>query len=923
MRRAILRKTRPKRRGFFTILITVLVVSLLLSLYVLDRYCKTIFPDSTYRNHIIFYLKHAIVERLIIFPITNVLFTRDENLTTTRLPVWEIQLSGRKLDALNRDLPASGRIYQTGTVIIDTIPYPARFRFRGHGFWHWRSKQKSWKIQLRGGRRYKGKREFNLVNPRTASTLIWPLTSYIAKSMGLKTPSLQHVHARLNGQYLGILYLVENFDHTFTVQSGLPEGALYEDEALGGPPYVKSWENIDDWNIRPPKSKQKHQAGANPEEKYERILSELLQCIQLGEDEEFISELTKLVNIDNYLRWWAHTCICLDYHQDWVHNNRLYLNPTSARLQRIPWDMTMKVVADPEEDIDFALTPLAERFLQLPAYVQARNRIIWEALTGPVGSAQQIEWLNETTDLIREDVYCDLNKDAVFSIFDVIKYIFLGKVTPSYYVFPVTNAMFEEDVKRIRTFINKRMAYLERILGQTDVELILCSPAPSEQLLPEHYRSLGQLNILVGGQAGVTVKEILVYGESSSLKKNQPVLFYGNDDNLIEKKCESMSNSETEGKDLYRFTLNELLLPGRERTPPFGPQQVRYPFTIASEQSDGLPALPQRVEVRGLHSFTNQEISFTATFSQNTDSAGAFPVGRFQMPPPAPREIVWQGLQEINTDVVIQKNEVLIIKPGARVEFSPGSSLMAYGKIMASGTTLKPIVFTRSPGAESWGVVALQGAGAHGSLFKQCIFEYGSEDKIDRVFYSGMLSLYNADATVTNCLFRHAQGDDALNTKFSETNVTHSTFIDNKADAYDVDFSVGLIEQNLFNNAGNDGIDCGTAHPVIKNNRILHCGDKGISVGERSRPLINSNLIANCAIGIAIKDQSEPEIANNEFRSNGVAVSAYQKKKVFGGAEAVIRESRFYNNKIVSKADEVSSVSLVDSIVDGGTVDEK
>jgi parallel beta-helix repeat protein len=87
--------------------------------------------------------------------------------------------------------------------------------------------------------------------------------------------------------------------------------------------------------------------------------------------------------------------------------------------------------------------------------------------------------------------------------------------------------------------------------------------------------------------------------------------------------------------------------------------------------------------------------------------------------------------------------------------------------------------------------------------------------------------------------------------------------------------------------------------------------------------MINSNLIANCAVGIAVKDQSEPEIINNEFRSNEIAISAYQKKKVFGGVDAVIHESRFYDNTIVSKADEVSSVSLIESIVDGVTYNEK
>jgi len=49
-----------------------------------------------------------------------------------------------------------------------------------------------------------------------------------------------------------------------------------------------------------------------------------------------------------------------------------------------------------------------------------------------------------------------------------------------------------------------------------------------------------------------------------------------------------------------------------------------------------------------------------------------------------------------------------------------------------------------------------------------------------------------------------------------------------------------------------------------------------------------------------------------------VAISAYQKKKVFGGADAVIRECRFYNNERVSEADDVSSVSLLDCVIDDG-----
>jgi len=185
----ILQKTKRKKKLFYIEVGTlVIIICLITSVFILDKYCKRIFPGIAYRKYFTFYLKEIVLRGLIINPLTNTLFTKGENLSTTRLPVWEIQLSGRKLAALNRDLPASGRIYQSGTIIINSSPYPARFRFRGDGFWHWKSKQKSWKIKLKGDQRFEGKREFNLVNPRTTTTLIWPLTSYVANSMGLKTP---------------------------------------------------------------------------------------------------------------------------------------------------------------------------------------------------------------------------------------------------------------------------------------------------------------------------------------------------------------------------------------------------------------------------------------------------------------------------------------------------------------------------------------------------------------------------------------------------------------------------------------------------------------------------------------------------------------------------------------------------------------
>ena len=546
-------------------------------------YLKKVFSDTTYLNYLQFlnyYWKETVLRGLIVSPLSNALFTPQENLQTTRLPVWEIQLKGEKLDALNRDLPGSGEVYQSGVVTIEGVRFPARFRFRGDSFWHWKSKQKSWKIQLKGGQRFEGKREFNLINPKSPTTLQWPLSSYLALSMGLKTPRLRHVHARLNGKYLGVLYLVENFDHDFSVQNGFPEGALYEDEAHG-PYHHLSWEELDAWNIRPPGFKQKFQAGRNPQERYERFLYELLGCAAIEDDQQFLTALEGLVDIRRYLKWWVHCIICFDIHQDRRHNNRLYLDPTSARFRQIPWDMT--IGNNPFGTVDLNLNPIIERILQFPEYVHARNEILWESIHGPTSSEKVFEWLDHTVDLIREDMYCDPYKDARFFTLAPLASIRKKKIQLAPCILPVSNSLFEEELAKMKDFFSKRVSYITEILSLSNSKVFFNSPSRSTMILPRSCRALGQVNVLIDGQSGMVVNEIRV--QFPPLPAGcVPVLFYGNTG--LDKSKEGVVSKSVPSADnpVFSFDVKELLLPGRMKSAPHDPVAARYSFIIAEDR---------------------------------------------------------------------------------------------------------------------------------------------------------------------------------------------------------------------------------------------------------------------------------------------------------------------------------------------------
>ena len=279
-----------------------------------------------------------------------------------------------------------------------------------------------------------------------------------------------------------------------------------------------------------------------------------------------------------------------------------------------------------------------------------------------------------------------------------------------------------------------------------------------------------------------------------------------------------------------------------------------------------------------------------------------------------PKSITLSGIKILDKDLIIGKRDILEIAPGTAVYLKEGVSIISHGKIVAKGTKSKPIKLTAAD-KNPWGAVVLQGQDALG-IFEHTTFEKGSGTNYRLVEYTGMLSVYNANASIKNSIFKDNNlVDDTLNAKNAFVDIIDSEFYNAFGDAIDYDISKGIISGTIIKNSRNDAIDLMTSNITIVDNYILGAGDKGISIGENSNPSIENNVIEDAVTGIAIKDLSNPTIYGNSISGSNTSISAYKKNWRYGsGGRGIFINNSFCNNKNKLAVDDHSEIKFQEDL---------
>ena len=137
-------------------------------------------------------------------------------------------------------------------------------------------------------------------------------------------------------------------------------------------------------------------------------------------------------------------------------------------------------------------------------------------------------------------------------------------------------------------------------------------------------------------------------------------------------------------------------------------------------------------------------------------------------------------------------------------------------------------------------------------------------------------------------------------------------------DAIDSDFSELEITNSTFQNIGNDAVDGSGSIINIDNNSFFKVKDKAISAGEESSININNSLFRFNEIALVAKDASKLISKNNLLENNIIDFASFKKKRFFGFPEAVFENTIIKNyliedNSIIHGLDTIIYTSNIES----------
>ena len=354
----------------------------------------------------------------------------------------------------------------------------------------------------------------------------------------------------------------------------------------------------------------------------------------------------------------------------------------------------------------------------------------------------------------------------------------------------------------------------------------------------------------------------------------------------------------------FELFLNKKVLPRNEIS-----------LSIEPEKNESIQELNFSYQIHGVQNLPREAIVVPKSFNRDItltrlwNTSNEYLFDNLEVTVDHSKNIIFldKTVYNIDKDIFIPENFIVKANPGVTINLVNGASIYSKSAFVFNGSQINPIKITSSD-LSGGGLVIL--SPKIESIFSNTIFENLSSPNIGSSGLTASITIYDTNATFEKCIFENNKSEDFLNLINSKYNLSHSDFRYVKSDAFDSDFSNGIIRNSLFTFIGNDAMDFSGSISELSEISIDGVGDKALSAGERSKISGNNIHILNAEIGVTSKDLSEVDLKNVNISDTRLGFAVFQKKEEYGSSKAIINELVMENIDFIHLVDLNSNLNL-------------
>ena len=795
------------------------------------------------------------------------------------IPQLNIFMSEHLQRVLTTDLPENTKQWQKGYLVYpDGELRRVKLRHRGDNPVNWLGAKKSWRYKTRKKRLINRTRTFNLIAPQEPDFVTNHLAYWIGNRAGVLSPESRLVELVINGEFQGVFTEVEHLDENFLRKRNIMPVNIYKGEQYNSERliYVNNYlfDNPYLWCKL---------SLFNPWPKADRSdLSNFLQLLRNAEtDEAAFDALKQVARFEDWARFSAYGTLIQSWHNTNVHNQRIISDPWRGAIQPVVHDTVANFLLIKDKIvIDGSTHALTDLYSRDSEFLLKKYTFLNEFLKAGILDSAVIHLKKQIPGLLSA-----YHRD----------------ILPFELLHLNGNPSHNRNADQLRTLWTTLIANFEKM--KTALKATLRQPPDITW-----SQKSGSIGLVVAGTPPAA-KIRLMFNDDAPMPTT--LGWDKNGDGALSE-SEQFLPVTRNGRQLTidaTFLANRVLRCIDCRNANISGGAI---VTVAT-QFNLIGDTPLKVKsVIAVNPLTGVESKAALS-----DRAGITPGIRNKPVVNAASKTarVWQGVVDIRETTVI--HEPVVIKAGTVIRVAPFKSLIFKAKVLVEGTKDAPVKVRQRDARLPWGVVALQGHGANGSRINNFDVRGGSGGVVNHIFYTGMLSVHDADDIRFKglSLSKNSKYDDMMHVVYGDKIVIDGCHIKGAlSDAIDIDISnIQVRRCNIFN-SGNDAIDFMSSTAIVKNSQFTNSKDKGISVGEDSKVFVYNSIMNKNQIGLESKDNSRVLVTNSAFLGNKKQLNAYKKNWRYGGGGTIRVDKSLFagvENKVL--ADKHSKINLNDS----------